>query len=195
VMPPMDPRSIMASPLLMDNTSAIQAGTFARSATWLNLTKTWVNPPMVTTLPTASTTSHVVAANPYDFQAVIDAQTWNTTHAMSLPTNGMPVAVQKIMYLRADPRFINTFYVDFTGAATSTDIQLSMRDNSVTSGNYQNAAAGTVPVFTFPNTSTYGGTGRSFQVTLLQSGRFNVGFRIVDNAANWSMFEMEWIVL
>lgn len=150
---------------------------------------------MIVTLPGASTTANIVAANPYDYSAVVAATTWNSTHAMTAPTsNQLPFSVQNIFFLKGDPRFINNLYLDHTGGATSTDIQLSMRDNSTTSGEFQNAALGTVPVFAFPNT-TYGGTGRNLQVSLLRTGRFHVAMRIVDNGGNWSMFEMEWIVL
>lgn len=196
VMPPMDPRAIIASLSFEDQTSAIQIASFARSATWLNPAKTWVNPPMITSLPsTPATTAHIVAANPYDFDAVVQSTNWNTVHAMTVPSAGLPIDVQKIMFLKADPRFVNNLYFDFTGGATSTDIQFSMRDNSATSGMFENAAAATIPVFTFPSTSTYGGLGRNVQVSLSMPGRFHVAFRIVDNSGNWSMFEMEWVVL
>ncbi len=195
VMPPMDLRAIISSLSLEDNTGASQIASFTRSSTWLNSAKTWINPPMVTSQPGTATTSHIVAANPYDFQAVVDANAWNTVHAMTVPTTGLPISVQNVMFFKADPRFINNFYVDFSGGVTSTDIQLSMRDNSTTSGDFQSSAAGTVPVFTLPNTSTYGGLGRNVHVSLTRTGRFQVAFRIVDNSGNWSMFEMEWIVL
>jgi hypothetical protein len=65
----------------------------------------------------------------------------------------------------------------------------------VTSGDFQNAGTATVPVFEFPPSATYGGTGRNFQVTLLRPGRFNVGIVTLDSTAVISMFEMEWIVL
>lgn len=193
VMPPTDPRSIISSLSMEDQAGNLQSATFARSSTWLNSSKTWINPPMVVTQPGTSTTSRIMAANPYDFQAVVDATNWNTQHSMTLPTTGLPISVQNIMFLKSDPRFINFFYVDFTGAATSTDIQLSMRDNSTTSGDFQGGPIGTVPVFTLAG--SFGGTGRNVQVSLNAPGRFHVGLRIVDNTGNWSMFEMDWIVL
>ncbi len=193
VMPPMDPRAIIASLSMTAEAGALQAASFQRSSKWLNPAETWVNPPMAMSLP-GTNSSHIDAVNPYDFQAVIDAVNWNTVHAMTLPTSGLPISVQNIMYLRADPRFVNNFYVDFTGGATSTDIQLSMRENSTTSGDFQNSATGTVPVLALP-TTTYGGTGCNVQVSLTMPGRFQVAFRIIDNSGNWSMFEMDWIVI
>ena len=195
VMSPMDPRSIIASLGMNDQGGTFRNASFARSSTWLNSAKTWVNPPMTTSLPGTNTTSNVTAANPYDFDAVVQATNWNTVHAMTLPSAGLPIDVQNIMFLKSDPRFINNIYVDWTGVTTSTDIQFSMRDNSTTSGLFENAATATVPVFTFPSTATYGGTGRLVSVSISTPGRYQVAFRIVDNSANWSMFEMEWIVL
>lgn len=195
VMPPIDPRTIIASLGMNDQGGTFRTATFARSSTWLNPAKTWINPPMVTSLPGASTTSNVVAANPYDFEAVVQATNWNTVHAMTMPTAGLPIDVQKVMFLLSKPNFINNIYVDWTGAATATDIQFSMRDNSMTNGMFENSGTATVPVFTFPNTATYGGTGRLIAVSLTTPGRYSVALRIVDNGANWSMFEMDWIVL
>ena len=150
---------------------------------------------MIVTLPGTGTTGNVVAANPYDYTAVVAANAWNSVHAMTAPnTNQLPFSVQNIVFLKADPRFINNLYFDITGGVTSTDIQFSMRDNSTTSGMFQDAALATVPVFALPS-STYGGTGRNLQVSLTRTGRFDVAFRIVDNGGNWSMFEMQWIVL
>ena len=195
VMPPMDPRGIIALLMMNDQAGTTHTASFARSTTWLNPAKTWVNPPMVTTLPGTGTTSNVVAANPYDFDAVVQATNWNTVHAMTLPSAGLPIDVQNIMFFKSDPRFINNFYVDWTGAATATDLQFSLRNNSATTGMFENSATATVPVFTFPNTATYGGTGRLVAVSLSRPGRFQVAFRIVDNSGNWSMFEMDWIVV
>ena len=149
---------------------------------------------MVTTQPGTGTTSNVAAANPYDFNAVVEANNWNTINAMTLPTTGMPFSVQNIMFLKSGVQFINNVYLDFTGAATSTDILFSMRDNSATSGNFENAATGTVPVLALPS-STYGGTGRNLAVSLAMTGRFQVALRIVDNSGNWSMYAMDWIIL
>ncbi|HET6400505.1 MAG TPA: hypothetical protein VFH95_03815 [Candidatus Kapabacteria bacterium] len=195
VMTPMDPRAIISSLAFEDQSGTLQNAAFARSLNWLNAGTTWIAPPMKTTaggIP--ATTSHIVAANAYDYQAVVDATNWNNLHAMTLPSLGLPLSVQNIMFLRGDPRFINYLYLDFNAGVTSADILFSMRDNSTTSGQFQGNANGTVPVFQFPN-STYGGGGRNLQVSLNTTGRFQVALRIVDNSGNWSMFEMEWIVI
>jgi hypothetical protein len=99
------------------------------------------------------------------------------------------------MYFKAGMAFRNSVYFDFIGGKTSQDILLSLRHNSFTSGDFQNAAAGTVPCFQFPTTATFGGAGRALELCFNATGVFDVAMRVLDNAANYSMFEMEWIVL
>ena len=194
VMQPMVRRGIISFLSFENQAGANQVATFQRSSTWLK-TIAWINPPMIVTLPGTGTTGTIVAANIYDYDSVVAANAWNSTHAMTAPNSNMlPFSVQNKMFLKADPRFINNLYLDFTGGATSTDIQFSMRDNSTISGMFEDAALGTVPVFTLPS-STYGGTGRNLQVSLLRTGRLSVAFRIIDNGGNYSMFEMDWIGL
>ena len=64
----------------------------------------------------------------------------------------------------------------------------------MTSGDFENSASGTIPVFSFPAAS-YGGTGRLLTLTLLRTGRFPMCLRLIDSGGNYSMFEMLWVVL
>lgn len=193
VMSPIDPRGIIQYAAFENQAGATQIANFARSSNFLQAV-TWVNPPMVVTQPGTGTTSFVQATNPQDYDSAVAAGNWSATHAMTVNSAQVALAVQKIMFLKAGIQFINNIYLDFTGGATSTNIQLSIRENSATTGDFQGAGIGTVPVFAFPS-STYGGTGRNMLLTILKPGRFNVGLRIVDNSGNYSIFEMDWIVL
>ncbi len=112
---------------------------------------------------------------------------------MTAQNNQLPIAVQKIMFLKAGTAFVNNIFLDWSPTVTSTDVQLSFRDNSTTSGDFQNSATATVPVFAFSG-ATFGGTARMLQVTLLRTGRFQMCLRIIDNSGNYSMYEMDWIV-
>ena len=188
VMPPMDPRSIISSVLFENNASSQSAGTFARSSSWLHAS-TWVNPPLIV----SQTTSFVICPNVQDFASVEDANTWNGLHLMTAQNNQLPIAVQKIMFLKAGTAFVNNIFLDWSVGVTSTDVQLSFRDNSSTSGDFQNSATATIPVFAFTG-ATFGGIARNLQVTLLRTGRFTVALRIIDNSGNYSMYEMDWIV-
>ena len=107
----------------------------------------------------------------------------------------LPKAVEKIMFLKAGEAFVNNIFLDWSAGVTSTDVLFSFRDNSVTSGDFTDAAAGTIPVFAFPSSATYGGTSRRMQITLRRAGRYTVGLRIFDSAGNWSLYEMDWIVM
>jgi hypothetical protein len=189
VMPTMDPRSIISAVTFESSGGGQTAGIFARSSTWLHAS-TWVNPPLIV----SQTAANVVCQNVQDFSSVEAANTWNGLHLMTAQNNQLPIAVQKIMFLKAGTAFTNNIFLDWSPTVTSTDVQLSFRDNSATSGDFQNAAAATVPVFAFSG-ATFGSTARMLQVTLLRTGRFHVALRIIDNSGNYSMYEMEWIVL
>ncbi len=194
VMPTMDPRSIIQTASFEDQGGTMRAASFLRSMDWF-VSATWINPNLSVTVPAAGLIPNVTVPNVYDFASIEDANAWNTLHQMVAPSPlTLPIAVQKIMFLKAGTAFVNNLYLDWKAGITATSVELSFRDNSATSGDFQNAAAGTVPAFVFPSTATYGGLGRNLQVTLLRTGRFIVGLRIVDSTGSPSMFEMEWIV-
>lgn len=191
VMPTLDPRSIIQSVTFQDSAGALQPGTFTRSANWLQAT-TWANSPLSVT-PRATAVPNVVCPVGADYSANEEATSWNATVAMTCLTNQIPIAAQKTMILKAGP-FVNNLYFDWAIGETSQDVQLSFLQNSLTSGDFTNSGTGTVPVFAFPTTATFGSTARVLGVTLRATGRFNVGLRVVDNHGVYSMFEMFWIV-
>ena len=195
VMPTMDPRNIIQTASFEDSTGTLRAATFQRSPNWL-VNGIWAEPPLTVTTPSGALIPNVTVPNIYDYASIEAANTWNTLHQMVAPNPpNLPISVQNIMFLKAGTAFVNNIYLDWRGAVTSSSVLLSFRDNSVTSGDFQNSGTATVPVFAFPTSATYGSTGRNFQVTLLRPGRFNVGLVILDSTAAISMFEMEWIVL
>jgi len=194
VMPTMDPRSFIQTASFEDQGGTMRPATFARSGNFL-VGGPWAQPNLSITPPGGSAIPNVTVPNTYDFASLEDANAWNTLHQMvALNLTNLPIAVQKIMFLKAGTAFVNNIYFDWKVGVTATDIQLSFRDNSATSGDFQNSGAGTVPAFIFPATATFGGTARNFQVTLLRTGHFNVALRILDSTGSPSVFEMEWIV-
>jgi hypothetical protein len=195
VMPTMDPRSIIQTASFQDSTDTMRAANFQRSGNWL-MPGPWSVSPLNVTMPGGSVTPNVSVPNVYDYASIEAAATWNTLHQMVAPNPAsLPIAVQQIMFLKAGTAFDNNLFLDWKAGVTASIVQLSLRENSVTSGDFQNSGTGTVPVFAFPLTATFGNTGRNLQVTLLRPGRFNVGIVVFDSALNTSMFEMEWIVL
>jgi hypothetical protein len=194
-MPTMDPRSIISTAAFEDSTGTMHAATFERSPSWL-LAGPWGQSPLNVTTPTGSLIPNVTVPNVYDYASLEEANTWNTLHQMVAPVpTSLPLAVQKIMFLKAGTAFVNNLFLDWKAGVTSGSVQLSFRDNSVTSGDFQNSGTGTVPAFIFPSSATYGGLGRNLQVTLLRPGRYTVGIVTLDSAVVTSMFEMEWFVL
>jgi hypothetical protein len=197
VMPTMDPRSIIQTASFEDNGGTMRAATFARSTNWL-VGSPWANSPISPTAAGPTTTPNVTVPNTNDYDSTEQANTWNTLHEMVAPVPAnLPLSVQKIMFLKAGTAFVNNIFLDWKAGVTSTvEIELSLRDNSVTSGDFTNGSQGTVPVFSFAAGGgiTYGGVGRNFQVTLLRTGRFQVAMRVSDSAGNFSMYAMDWIV-
>ena len=189
-MPTMDPRSLISTISFQG-----QLATFTRSPNWLQATA-WV-PPVIKVTPsgTPATTSNLMANNPQDFASIEAANTWNGTHAMTTINPQLPLVSEGLMYLRYGGNFINNIFFDFIGGASSTDIQIGFGDNSYTAGDFTAGPIGTIPVFAFPTSATYSGTGKMMAITLLQPGRYSMGLRIVDNSGNYSMFPMEWIVI
>ncbi len=193
MMPTLDPRSIVSFISFEDNAGSDQAGVFQRSATWLQ-NVSWVDAPMIVSPLTPLTTPNLIVPNPQDFQSVQVANLWNSSQAMTSINTRLPKAVEKIMFLKAGLPFINNLYLDWTPGVTSTDVQFSFRDNSLTPGDFLDSTSGTIPAFVFPGTATYGLTARRLRVTLRRRGQFNVGLRILDNSGNYSLYEMIWIV-
>lgn len=148
------------------------------------------------TTPSGSVIPYVSVPNAYDYESIQAANAWNTTHQMVAQNPpSLPIAVQQIIFGKVGNAFVNNYFLDWKAGITSSSVQLSLRDNSVTSGDFQNSGAGTVPAFIFPTGATFGNTGRNLQLTLLKPGRFNLGIRVVDSATNTSMFELELIAL
>ena len=195
VMQPMDIRSIVSLASFEDNAAAMHTATFERSLSWLG-PGPWSVPPLSVSVGNGPTTPSITVPNAYDYASQQIANVWNASHQMTpiIPT-ALPLAVQQTAFLHAGAAFVNNLFFDWKVGVTSSSIQLSLRDNSTTSGMFQNGSVGTVPVFLFPGSAIYGGLGRNLQVTLLRTGRFNVAFVIVDSTGATSMFEMDWIVL
>jgi hypothetical protein len=193
LMQAMDPRSIVSFVQLDDNTGLPQTATFLNSPSFLNNT-TWVGSPL--TLSAVGPTSTPICfpvAGVADFEGIFLAQQWTSSHGIVRSNVQLPPTVQKIIFLKAGNRFLTTFFLDWAAGVTSTDIQLSIRDNSTTGGNFINGANGTIPVFAWTN--TFGGTKRKLTVCTTGPGRVNRAMRVIDNAANWSMFEMDWNIV
>lgn len=190
---PIDPRGIVQSASFMDQAGTYQGASFDHSSTFLK-SVTWANPPLSVSPRVTGTIPNVSAVNPADFEAVERAASWTAAHAMASTNSQLPICVQGTFFLIAHPKYFNNLYLDWAAGVTSTDIQLSMSQNSLTSGDFANASLGTIPAFVFPTTATYGGTGRVLQLVLRQKGEYMLGLRIHDSVGNWSMYQMHCIV-
>jgi hypothetical protein len=191
-MTPMDPRSIIANVQLTDNGGTPHPGLFQNSGTFLNNT-TWVASPLALSSTVAPT---CIAVTPQDFNAVAAAQQWTNSHGIVRTNTGLPPTVQKIVFLKAGNNYFTQFFLDWTPGVTSQDIQISLRDNSATAGNFFDSAGGNVPVFAWgPSATVFGGLGKMLTVCTTGPGRVNMAMRVIDNSSNWSMFEMDWVIV
>ncbi len=192
-MDPLDPRSVISIVSMQDQGGTNRLATFQNSSTFLKLT-TWANSPLTPSPVATATTPGVSATSPADFDAVVEAQHWTAAHGMVANNTQLPMTVQRIFFAKARPNFLNNFYFDMPGGVTSTDIQLSFRDNSGVGGNFIDSALGTIPAFCWSG-ATFGGTGRLFQISFNRPGRFYLVLRVIDNTGNYSMFELDFNVV
>jgi hypothetical protein len=188
----MDPRNLISNPNFQDQAGAGQFGSFLRSTNWLQAV-TWVAP-VIKVSPSVAAPASIMATNPQDFASIEAAQTWNATHAMTSINPQLPLVSEGTVFVKSGTNFVNLIPLDFIGAATSTSVQLSFRDNSLVAGDFTAGASGTIPVFDF-GSATFGGTSHVLQMTLLQTGHFQMGIRVIDNGGNFSMFPLDLIVL
>ena len=189
----MDPRAIVSYAQLDDNGGVGRIGIFQNSATFLNNT-TWFPSPLNWSAITAATTPSCNPVNIQDFEAFYLAQNWTYAHGIISTNNAnLPASVTKIVFLKAGNRYMTILYLDWAGGVSSTDIQLSLRDNSTVGGNLINSAS-TVPVIGWSG-NTFSGTSRKLIISTIGPGRVNMVLRVIDNTAKWSMFEMDWNIV
>jgi hypothetical protein len=139
----------------------------------------------------AATTPSCQPVNPTDFDSIYLAQSWTASHGIiAANASQLPPTVSKILFFKAGGRFITIIYLDWAAGVTSTDIQLSMRDNSVVGGNLIKSQS-TIPVFSFTG-NTFG---RKLTISTVAPARVPMTLRVIDNVGNWSMFEMDWNIV
>lgn len=179
VMSPLDVRNVVAN----SNLGAAQ-GAFKRSSTFLQAG--WVASTWLFTGVASCVSLHLD-----DQLAVNDAAQWTFSHQIVNTAASLPIPLRKVMFMRGGTQWEMDIQIDF-GPDTYSDVQLSLRDNGGTSGDFQDATAGTIPVVFFAGNFT--GI-QNFRVTIPQFGRISAAFVAKDNyTAQYSMFEMEWVI-
>lgn len=157
-------------------------GAYANSTTFSTSTGTIITSPFV-----YNGTPVCSALGTDNLQRVADADQWNFSHLTRNSSATLAPPLAKVIFLRGGADWEMSIPINF-GGATYNDLQLSFRDNAGTRGDF----AGTVPVIAF--SGIYTGA-QTLTVTLKSFGRMSMGLRTIDQSANWSMFEMEWIVV
>ncbi|MEI8135554.1 MAG: hypothetical protein WCH46_10870 [bacterium] len=176
---PIDPKAILQYAGL-----GATLGTFTRSTNILQ--SAWGASPLVY----IGANTKVVSYDITDAATTTDALQWTFNHQMVNVGANIPSALNKIAYLRAGAIWDNQVEINF-GASTYNNVQLTVRDNLATSGQFLNSATGSVPVISFGS----GITGNQvLHVSLLRPGVYSMVLAMVTGGV-WSVFEMEWIVI
>jgi len=176
---PIDPKLIM-----LYGTLGATVGSFTRSTNALQ--GAWV----ASSLAYTGNNTKVVSLDTTDAATTVDAQQWTFNHQMVNAAANIPPALSKVAYLRYGTIWDCQIEINF-GASTYNNVQLTLRDNLGTSGQFLNGATGSIPVISFGN----GITGNQIlHVSLYKPGTYSMVL-IMLTGANWSAFEMEWIVM
>lgn len=177
---PIDIRTIVANATL-----GVAPATFGRSTTFLQTT--WG-----TNSPAFTGSGSLTSLDPTDAKTIVEAQQWTLSHQMINTTTAIAPPIRKIMFLKAGEIWSNNFQIAL-GVSNYTDIQLGLRDNLGTSGNFIGSGTPGVPILTFSGVLT---GNVAFNVTVKQSGSFSMVLVVKDNATGtYSTFEMEWVVM
>jgi hypothetical protein len=176
---PIDPKLIM-----LYGTLGATVGSFTRSTNALQ--GAWV----ASSLAFTGNNTKVVSLDTTDAATTVDAQQWTFNHQMVNAAANIPPALSKVAFLRYGTIWDCQIEINF-GASNYNNVQLTLRDNLGTSGQFLNGATGSIPVISFGN----GITGNQvLHVSLYRPGTYSMVL-IMLTGANWSAFEMEWIVI
>jgi len=176
---PIDPKTIV-----MFATLGATVGTFVRSTNALQ--SSWLPSPLAYT----GNNTKVSSLDNTDASTGVDALIWTFNHQMVNTSANIPASLSRVVFLRYG--FIWDCQVEINfGGSTYNNVQLTVRDNLGTSGQFLNGATGSIPVISFGN----GITGNQIlHVSLLRPGTYSMVL-IMQTGGNWSAFEMEWIVI
>ncbi len=158
-------------------------GVFAYSETFIDPPGgSWIASPII-----YSAEAVCIALESDNQQMNADANQWNFKHQTVNTAAALAPPMHKVIYLRGGRKWQMDVFLDL-GTSTS-DLQLSFRDNAGTRGDY----AGTIPVITFPG--AHSGVVK-LSLTLNHFGHIPMGLRMIDSGtSDWSMFEMEWVIV
>lgn len=124
-------------------------------------------------------------------QMVSDAKQWNFQHQTANSSSYMAIPMRKVIFLRAGTQWTNVVSLSL-GPQSYANLQLTFRDNAGTRGDY----AGAYPVIDFSNVGTPFTGNVDLSVILKSIGKVSMVLRGIDIAGpNWSMFEMEWVIV
>jgi hypothetical protein len=173
---PVDPLQIIENAILDSNEGSFEFSTnFIEPGAWATTPLSISNEPTVTALGTDNQQKNA-DANMWMF----NHKRWNSSSALAIP-------LKRIIFLRGIHEWTNRIYIDF-GSTPVTDVQLSLVMNAASRGDRQ----GTTPVIEWTGLGLM--EEHTLNIVFREFGVFDVGLWTFDGA-NYSMFEMRWIVV
>ena len=159
-------------------------GAYANSTTYAQTTGvTWVNSGVI-----VSAEASVLSLATDQMVTQAYANQWNFQHLTDNLV--VPPPLRKVLFLKAGTAWQNIIPLNFGGASTFDEVELSFRDNAGTRGD----SAGTIPVITFGG--SYTGVSVLLNVTLQRTGIAIIGLKMRNTVgSDLSMFEMEWHIV
>lgn len=177
VCPPKNPLDLIANTYI----DATQ-GVYLNSSTFLTPPGSWVASGL-----SVSAAPFCKALETDNFQMAAEADMWTFQRQTRFSSASTAPPVQKMIFLRGGRRWAMHIPISM-GGGTYTDLQLTYRDNAATRGDF----AGTVPVISF--TGSFSGTPKLI-VTLNTLGTVSMGLRAIVGGTDYSMLEMEWVIV
>ncbi len=180
VVNPLDPRNVVAN-----SQFGLAQGVFKRSTTFLQ--GSWA----------ASAINFTGLANCSslhgdDQLTVNNANQWNFSHKVVNTDSSLAIPMRKVMFMRGGRQWQMNIELDL-GTTPYSDIQLSLRDNAASAGDFLDSTSGSIPVISYSGTFT---AHQMFNVTIFNLGRVSMGLVMKNNDTGaYSMFEMEWVVV
>lgn len=179
---PRNPLDLIWLAQIYDGTNT-DTGVFMNSSTYSTPPSSWSASPFTFNgLPAAITNE---TAKP---EKIIEQTHWNFTHLTRNTSSLLAPALRNLIFLHGGIEWSMNIPLTL-GPGSYSDLQLSFLENAGTRGDY----LGTIPVISFTARAYTGNV--TLRVITTQMGKVSMGLRAIDGSSNWSMFNMDWVIV
>ncbi len=121
-------------------------------------------------------------------EKILEQTNWNFTHLTRNSSALLAPPLRSMIFLRGGKEWTMNIPLAL-GVGSYSDLQLSFLENAGTRGDY----LGTIPVISFTARAYTGSV--TLKIISQQMGKVSVGLRAIDASGNWSMFNMDWVIV